>query len=301
MASPRTKSRSLKLRERVQAPTLLPKPSRDEGTVRGERSARRAFYPPQGMALDSQNNVYIADARQNCVWMIPRKSGNHHGLGLAVGQLQTIAGDGRSCDAHGDGGSAIQASLPAPCTVATSPFGDLFVLAAGAVRKIDSAGLIDSVVGPNGRPYRGIADLTTDAWGNLYLADPLGHCVHMIPSVGGRYFGQDLSAGTPAIIVGNGAPGSLATSTGDSALALPNAIAVDRHGNLYISHAGGNVRMVANTTGCYFGQRMIAGEIRTLDLPSVPPMERGGLWVRPYAHLHLGTGSHGSPSGVLPP
>ncbi|MNR96615.1 NHL repeat protein [compost metagenome] len=300
MASPRTKNRSRKLRGCVQNPRILQYPTLDERTVSGEISVRTSFYPPLGMAVDNRNNVYIADTRQNCVWMIPRESGDHHGQGMSAGQLHTIAGDGTSSDAHGDGGPAIQASLPAPCSVATSPFGDLFVLAGGCVRKVDPAGLIDSVIGPDSRSYWGIADLTTDSWGNLYLADPLGHCVHMLPAVGGRYFGMELSEGTPYTIVGNGAPGSEATSTRDSALALPNAIAVDSQGNLYVSHAGGNVRMVANLTGRYFDQVMRAGEIRTLDIPSVPPMERGGLWVDTNDHLHRTTRFYGFPAGVLP-
>ncbi|MNK85641.1 Clostripain family protein [compost metagenome] len=175
MATPRTKAHSRMYQKRIPKARNLRLSSLHERDL--GLASRTSFYPPQGMAADGQNNVYIADVEKNRVWMIPRASGHHYGQDMIAGQLYSIV------------------TLSSPRLVATSPFGDLFILAGDAAWKLDSKGQLTSIAGPDGEPFHDIADLATDSWGNLYLVDHRHHCVHMVLTVSGRYFGQVMRAG----------------------------------------------------------------------------------------------------------
>jgi len=199
---------------------------------------------PQGVAVDSAGNLYIADNGS------VRKVSN--------GVITTVAGGG---DVFGDNGPATSA-LVAPAGVAVDVAGNLYIAdpTDQCIRKV-SGGVITTVAGicqipvcagigggcpdkPNGG-YSGdngpaISALlsspeavTVDGAGNLYIAD----------TGNGRI--RKVSNGVITTVAGGGSlffENGPATSTELS----PHGIALDAAGNLYIADGISSVRKVSN-------------------------------------------------------
>src|ERR1035437_6506014 len=177
---------------------------------------------PGSVAADSAGNLYMAD------------SGNHRIRKVSGGTITTVAGNGNS-GFSGDGGPATSASLKFPAGVAVDSAGNLYIAEPSnyRVRKV-SGGTITTVAG-NGNPGNS-ADggpatsasispfgVAVDSAGNLYIADPFRI--------------RKVSGGTITTVAGNGAyrfsgDGGPATS---ALLNIPEAVAVDSAGNLYIA------------------------------------------------------------------
>ena len=91
------------------------------------------------MAVDSDNNIYIADANNHRI----RK------VDAATGNITTVAGDGAS-GYGGDGGPATAAQLNAPRGVAVDGDGNIYIADVNneRVRKVTaSTGVITTVAG----------------------------------------------------------------------------------------------------------------------------------------------------------
>lgn len=128
---------------------------------------------PQGVCLDAQSNLYIAD------------SGNHVIRKVAPsGVITTIAGRGESWFG-GDGGSATSAWLNMPSAVAADREGNLYIADTGneRVRRVDAKSTIETIAGTGARGYSGDggpglsaeldepAGIAVDAEGGVYVAD----------------------------------------------------------------------------------------------------------------------------------
>jgi len=126
----------------------------------------------QGIALDSQGNLYIADSSHNRIRKVDTN-----------GTITTVAGTG-AFGFSGDGGPATSAELSSPFGVAVDSAGNLFIADSsnGRVRKVDTGGTITTVAG-NGYGF-GLGDggpatgtqfepltLAVDHAGNLYISD----------------------------------------------------------------------------------------------------------------------------------
>lgn len=182
---------------------------------------------PAGLAVDAQDNLYIADPT------------NHRVLkATPQGVLSTFAGSGRRGFA-GEGGPAKQARLAGPLDVAVDGAGNVYIADFGneRVRRVDAAGIITTYAGSgvpgdsgDGGPavkarLRSPSGLTLDAKGNLYIADSNNHKVRKVDSEGEI----ETYAGTGEQgLSGDGGPATAAT------LNRPYAVAVDPGGNLYI-------------------------------------------------------------------
>jgi trimeric autotransporter adhesin len=103
-----------------------------------------------------------------------------------------------------------------------------------------------------------------DKSGNLLIADQGDQRVRVAAAHTGRYYGQTMTAGHIYTVAGNGTQafsgdGGPATA---AELSSPNGIAVDDAGNLVITDSGNSrVRVVAASTGTFYGQAMTAGHI----------------------------------------
>ena len=113
---------------------------------------RNAMFENQGLAVDSQGNLYIADPGNKMVFRVDRN-----------GILTVVAGNGIR-GFSGDGGPATSASFDDPSDVAVDARGNIYVVdRSGAIRRISPDGIIRSVAGLSG------GSVAVDADGNLYV------------------------------------------------------------------------------------------------------------------------------------
>ena len=204
----------------------------------GNLATSASLNNPTGVALDSANNLYIADYGNNLIRVVPSSSCTLFGTTCSsAGNIYTIAGNydsggsGSQYGAYsGDSGSATLAGL-------ATPFG-----------------------------------ITLDSGGNLYIADTNNNVVRFVAATSGTYFGQSCSAGNFYTIAGHSGDGSLGDSGSATSAHLnqPNSVSLDTSGNLYIADTGNYViRFVAKGSGsASFGSYM-AGNIYTIAGDSV--------------------------------
>ena len=202
----------------------------------GGPATSAALGGPTGVALDSAGNLYIADYGN---WRIRKVN--------TAGIITTFAGSllpGFS----GDGGPATSAQMFGPAGVALDAAGNIYISEAGnatgfgnRIRKVNTAGIISTIVGTGTRgfsgdggpaisaqinPFSAHVGLAVDSAGNLYFADVANHRIRKVSA-----------AGTISTVAGNGiagfsGDGGPATSAG---LNNPNDVAVASAGNLYIA------------------------------------------------------------------
>jgi uncharacterized protein (TIGR03437 family) len=201
-----------------------------------------ALGQPEGIAVDSAGNVYVADAAENRVRII-----------APSGSIQTFAGTGTAGFA-GDGGPAAAAQLNQPYGLAIDPTGNLYIADLGnaRVRKVTSDGTIQTVAGggafaATGQGQGGPAtsaqlmqprNVALDPSGSFYISD---FGANQVYSVSGNGM-LTLAAGTGvAGFSGDGTSALLAQ------LSAPAGLTIDSTGALYIADSANNrVRKVYN-------------------------------------------------------
>ncbi len=204
-------------------------------------AASAQLSSPQGVAVDSAGNLYIADV------------GNNRIRNVANGVITTVAGTGPTYPGggfSGDGGPATSAQLYGPVGVAVDSAGNLYIadLYNNRIRNVAN-GVITTVAGSATLDYSGDNGPATsaglsgpqgvavDSAGNLYIADYNDSRIRKVAN------------GVITTVAGNGKPGyggdnGSATSAG---LYFPNGVAVDTAGNLYIADSNTQrIRKVAN-------------------------------------------------------
>jgi uncharacterized protein (TIGR03437 family) len=171
----------------------------------GGNALAAALHAPQGVAVDTGGNVYVADTLDHRVRKID-----------GGGTITTVAGN--------DG------SLNLPAAVAADAAGNLYIAdrGDGKVRKLAANTGALTVVADGGMAPRGAA---ADGLGNVYYADAGQNVVRKIAT-----------DGTVSTIVGSGAccyagDGGPATS---ARINQPWGVAVDPAGNVLLADAGNN-------------------------------------------------------------
>jgi DNA-binding CsgD family transcriptional regulator/sugar lactone lactonase YvrE len=192
----------------------------------GGQAAQAQLNMPQGVAVDSAGNVYIADTLNNRVRRVD-----------ADGTITTVAGAG-------------EAKLSFPTGLAIGFSDTLFIADTGnnLILQVGTDGAIHTVAGTGEAGYRGEAGAALDAVlhapgglafdgeGNLYIADTLNQRVRRI-DVNGQI---ETVAGTGvAGYFGDGRAGAyaelnLATNPLEG---IGQGLAVDSRGNLFIADA----------------------------------------------------------------
>jgi sugar lactone lactonase YvrE len=191
------------------------------GSANGTGTAASFTYP-EGVAVDSLDNVYVADTWNRLIRKI-----------TPAGVMTTLAGSGVSGSANGTGTAA---SFAFPSSVAVDANGNVYVVDGSNhnIRKITPAGVVTTLAGSgvtgsaNGTgaaaSFNYPSGVAVDSLGNVYVADTLNQLIRKITP-----------AGVVSTLAGSGVTGS-ANGTGAAAsFRYPDGVAVDSSGNVYVA------------------------------------------------------------------
>jgi uncharacterized protein (TIGR03437 family) len=231
---------------------------------------------PCGIALDSANNLYIADINNNRI----RK------MSAPDGTMSTFAGGG-AVGNLGDGSWAFLAELNGPRDVVVDSSGNLYISDSDnhRIREVRN-GKIYTIAG-NGVPgFAGDGDLAVnaqlncpiglalDAAGNLYIADSQNFRIRRISP-----------SGVITTIAGNGHPGYSGDGGPATAATLnfPAGVAVDKAGNVYIADTQNNVIRMLTPPANPGGLPAInsGGVVTARDFGGFPTVSPGS-WIEIY-------------------
>lgn len=191
------------------------------------------FNHPRDVKFDAAGNMYICDWSNNAIRKISTS-----------GIVTTIAGTGVA-GYSGDGGTATAAQMNLPYRVAFDAVGNLFFIDGDnhCVRKINTSGIISTVVGNGTSGFSGDGGIATaallniptaltfDAAGNMYIADRGNGRIRKVNT-----------SGIISTVVGTGAP--FETGDGGPATAAtinrPFDVMFDPSNNMYIADINGH-------------------------------------------------------------
>jgi hypothetical protein len=243
------------------------------GSVDGTGADAR-FNAPSSLASDGTGNIYSVDVGNNAVRVI-----------TPAGVVTTLAGAAAVTGAvDGDGSGAV---FNSPVGVTSDSAGNLYVADSGnnLIRKVTLAGTVSTFAGTAG--HSGSSDgtaatffnptgVTTDAAGNVYVADSYNQAIRKITS-----------AGVVSTIAGNPTPGGpsmggSADGTGSNAtfqlsvipfpsptsLNVPTChggVAADATGNLYVADCGNDTIRKITASGVVTTLAGVAGAAGSAD------------------------------------
>jgi uncharacterized protein (TIGR03437 family) len=193
----------------------------------GAAATAALLRDPEGVALDSSGNLYIADTGNHVIRKIDTS-----------GKISTIAGQIGQIGSTGDGGSPTGAFLSYPAAVTVDSAGNIYIADTGnsEIRKV-SGTTINCVLGCGSTG--GLIDhpqsLAVDAAGTIYVADS------------GKYRIVKYSGVTFTVLAGSGQLGfSGDGGPGPNAqLNNPQGVAIDTAGYVYLTDSfNGRIRKI---------------------------------------------------------
>lgn len=179
------------------------------------------FNHPYGVAVDSKNNVYVADSYNNRIRKIKPD-----------GSTSTLAGNGR--DGFIDG-RALRAEFYVPIGIVIDEAGNVYVGDEGnsSIRKVTTDGFVTTLAGNGkfsfgdgvgrGATFNAPGGIALDKHGNLYVADYLNNAIRRV-SVSGQVH----------TIAGSADKGFADGHPSQAKFHYPFGIAVDAAGLVYV-------------------------------------------------------------------
>ena len=213
------------------------------GTTNGA-AANATFTSPQGVAINSQGAIFVADAGRI--------------REIQSGAVSTLAGGGTSANPDGLGASAY---FGAPVGIAVNPVdGSLIVCdqTLNRVRRVTPAGLVTTIAGTgtaggnngagNVATFSSPTGVAVDAGGNIYVSETTGSRIRKLAFTGGDP--TQAANYTVSTVTGTGAVGGTDGPDGVASFHAPYQLALDGNGGLYVADSGNNrIRRVDVTTG----------------------------------------------------
>jgi len=166
----------------------------NSGIGDGGAPTNATLASPQGIALDSSGNLFIADLGSSRI----RK--------VATNVITTVAGGGNG----GDGGPATSANLSGPMGVTFDPLGNLILSQeyGSTVRKVDANGIISTIWS---QQFYSTTFVTADTAGNLYVSLTGDDVVYKLTPASSFC---TFAVGPATIQSGGGGPAAVAVTTG---------------------------------------------------------------------------------------
>jgi trimeric autotransporter adhesin len=202
------------------------------------------LHEPAGVSLDPEGNLLIADAGNEVIREVNRKTGI----------ITTVVGAAFACGSGGDGGLATDALLCSPEGVTADHEGNLYIADTGnqRVRRVDhKTHIITTIAGTGVIGFSGDGgpgnqaqlanpeDIAIDRDDNVYIADGSNFRVRRI----------DCKTGIITTVVGGGTGGDGSQAV-DAEIGLSFGLAFDSSGNLFIADSTENkVHRVDHKTG----------------------------------------------------
>lgn len=232
-----------------------------------------------GLGVDNWGNVFLADSGNARIRKIDTN-----------GIITTVVGT-NGVGFSGDGGPATNAMLYEPNGVTPDGMGNLFIAddSNERIRKVDTNGIITTVAGNGGRGYSGDGwpatnammnipdDVVVDASGNLFINDIGNACIRKVDTNG--VITTVAGTGTNGYS-GDGGPAV------NAMLNIPEGVAVDNVGNLYIADtfnqrirkvgANGIISTIAGTGAFGFSGDYIPATNSMLYFPEALTMDNAG-------------------------
>lgn len=187
-----------------------------------------SFNSPDGVAVDSAGNVYVADTTNHLIRKI-----------TPGGLVSTLAGNVTGGYADGQGTSAL---FFYPRGITVDSAGNVYVADSNSnrIRAITPGGLVSTVAGSGTATFadgQGTAasfktpyDIAVDSAGYLYVADTTNNRIRKITP-----------GGLVSTLAGNGTSGSTDGQGTAATFNGPEGIAVDSTRNVYVADRNGNV------------------------------------------------------------
>ena len=246
---------------------------------------------PSSVAVDHSGNLVISLPLTGRVRVVAVKSGTFYDQAMTAGDIYTVAGSGLIFES-GNTGKTRNAELSSPGAIAVDRSGGgAATTHCSTTARCGWCGRVPARLRPcrpaasTGSPGTAGRDTSATAarrprpgWGrhpagwlrrigNLLIADASNNRIRVVAAGSGSFYGQAMTMAHIYTAAGDGTA-SFGGDGGPAAAAeldSPEAVTADAHGNMVIADTGNNrIRVVAATSGTFYGVAMTAGQIYTV-------------------------------------